>query len=54
MSSLSSRSHAPPIARFESSKTTEAILARNRGVLDTLIVASLDRGVQFIPPPIRS
>jgi hypothetical protein len=50
MSTLSSRKQATPIARFESAKTTTAISARNRGVLDTLIIASLDREVQVIAP----
>jgi hypothetical protein len=49
MSSPSRRSD-PQVTRFESAKSTEVIIARNRSVLDTLIIASLDPEVRAIAP----
>ncbi|QRM36032.1 hypothetical protein [Microvirga sp. VF16] len=50
MSSSPPRSPAPPVRRFEGAKTTTAIPARDRHVLDALIVASLDPAVRAIAP----
>ena len=49
MSDLSPRTPTP-FARFEGAKTSEPILARNRGVLDALIIAALDPTVRAIAP----